>query len=197
MIKWIVSRGNWLDSIGQLLMCSYLCWQCQHLSRGMPHQVLISGTSIFNDMDNTTACQTKRFVERKLIQYKKEKFPLRHISNITNVFHIQQGSFQIPPNTFSRKCWVLCIVCKQEPRAPSWMQAVMTSLLQQSQHAPAGKANAQHNPRERKGLLGRENQVDRAVSALSEQCTQAAKLMGPFLVMSAEEVTFVKMEWVA
>lgn len=77
------------------------------------------------------------------------------------------------------------------------MQAVMTSLLQHSQRAPAGKANAQHNPRERKGLLGRENQVDRAVSALSEQCTQAAKLMGPFLVMSAEEVTFVKLEWVA
>ena len=34
-------------------------------------------------------------------------------------------------------------------------------------------------------------------SALPGWCRQAAKLMGPFLVMPAEEVTFVRMEWVA
>lgn len=145
----------------------------------------------------------QRFCRKKIKSIEKGKFPLRHISHITDVFHIQSESFQIRPSTFNRNYWVLCIVSVEagaqtilqnasrhdaEERIACW--CIPSMLLQANAVLSAISGSGRAPGLEKTALTGLE-------SALSGRCRQAAKLMGPFLVMPVEEVTFVRMEWVA
>jgi len=63
-----------------------------------------------------------------------------------------------------------------------------------TQHGSAAKAMLSTTSGRRSAPEVEETMLTGLGSALSERCRQAVKLMGPFLVMSEEEVTFVRTE---